>query len=154
MTKLQLQNQWEKIVKFCNYSERCSSEVRNKLSKLGVPDDEQILIIDKLKSKGFLDDARYARSYTYSKFQFNGWGKVKIRVHLIQKEIDEAAIQAGNSEIDDEEYRKKLENLAETKKLSLCGNDKPGFPEKQKIMRYLVSRGYESDQVRDVVNRF
>lgn len=142
---------WNKIVKYCNYQERCISDVRKKLQQIGIEDTNQDKWIERLIEKGFLDEERYARSFFRSKFNFNGWGAIKIRVHLKKKEVDDAIINKAAKEIDSEVYRKKLESIASEKIRIVSGNKTPGITEKKKLIRFLTGRGFESDLIREVL---
>jgi regulatory protein len=140
------------IQHFCAYQERCHSEVRYKLLELSFRGEQLEQAIASLISDDFLNEERFARSYCRGKFRMKQWGRQKIIQNLKQKQVSAYCIQKGLSEIDPEEYKKTIQSLAEKKKAEL---HKERFPHlrKQKVLRYLVQKGYEYDLVNEVLNR-
>lgn len=140
-----------RIAKYCAYRERATKEVANKLSDLGLNSEQINLIIGELKKEGYLNDERFAKIYAGSKFRLKRWGKLKIKRELRLKEIEEEHIQSGLSEIEGQNYLETLEHLAKQKFNSLKKLNL--FIRKNKVASYLVSKGYESDLVWEVVNK-
>lgn len=139
-----------KIVKYCLYRERCTSEVADKLGDTGLPPSEHGKIIDRLKKEKYLDDERYTEIYVRDKFNIKKWGRVKISHTLKQKKIPAALIQTALHQINDELYIQTIEQLAEKKNREIKKAASP-FERNMKILRYLVSKGYEYDLVKDVL---
>ena len=141
---------WQKVLKFCDYQERSTQEVKGKLKKLGVADAEQEVIIDALKTAGYLDEERFARSFARSKFLYNKWGWIKIELHLKNKGVPEEIIEKAGEEIDPEKYEEIAADLAEKKQREL----KPGEGQaknQQKIWRFLAQRGFDPETIRKVM---
>lgn len=140
------QKEWlEKMAKYCAYQERCQFEVRSKLFGSGLTDDEIENIICELIAQNFIDELRFARAFSRGKFNIKGWGKIKIKQHLKQKKISDYCINKGLSEISSEDYYCKLTELLQ-KKNSLLNADNE-FVKKQKIARFLIGKGFESEMV-------
>ena len=140
-----------KIAKFCAYRERAIKEVAVKLRSLGLDEQQTDLLIIELQTEGFLNDTRFAKIYSGSKFRLKKWGKLKIKRELRLKEVSEEDINAGLSEIEGQTYLETMENLASTKFNSL--KDKNLYIRKNKVASYLISKGYESELVWGVLNK-
>ena len=50
----------------------------------------------------FLNEERYAKTYARSKFNYNKWGRNKIRLNLKQKEISDRNIVIALKEIEED----------------------------------------------------
>jgi regulatory protein len=139
-----------KLTSYCAYQERTRQEVEKKLEKLGMEPEESEQIIEELIAEKYLDESRFAQSYAGGKFRIKKWGKIKIRVALQQQGVAEEAIEEGLKQIDPEDYWQTLYELAE-KKLEQEKESDP-LKRKQKLVRYLAGKGYESGMVWEVVN--
>ena len=85
------------------------------------------------------------------KVNIKKWGKIKIRQHLKQKRISKYSMDKGIESIDNEVYMSNLQGLAERKYLSL-DREKDSYSKKVKVYRFLSSKGYETDLIKDVVD--
>ena len=75
-------------------------EVRNKLAKLTVPMELHAEVFKYLREQGFLDDARFAKTYAGSKLRLKKWGKMKIVQGLKIKGIKELHISNALKALD------------------------------------------------------
>lgn len=134
-----------KIESYCAYQERAQQEVRDKLYEMGLHESDVENIIANLISENFLNEERFARAYARGKFRMKDWGRVKIIQHLKAKRITPPLIKIALKEIDQDEYIEKLDYLI-TKK---AGDDlqKLSYTDKAKLVRYIQSKGYESDLI-------
>lgn len=139
-----------KLEALCAYQERCQFEIDQKLISWGFYYDERQQLIADLISNRFLDEERFASAYVSGKFRIKKWGRIKIKSHLVQKHISNYSIQKGLKEIDGDEYWHTLLHLAKKKSEDLR-NEKESWTKKAKIMRFLQSKGYESDLIREAV---
>jgi len=135
----------EKMAKHCLYQERCQLDVRLKLFASGLTDDEVDNIICDLIAQNFIDELRFARAFSRGKFNIKGWGKIKIKQHLKQKKISDYCIKKGLSEISSEDYYFKLTELLQKKTILLNADNE--FIKKQKLARFLIGKGFESEMV-------
>lgn len=140
----------QKVEAFCAYQERCDQEVRKKLHSWQMDSEDVDILIADLISNNFLNEERFARSFVTGKFRIKKWGRIKIRQHLKQKQISEYSIKQGFSEIEENEYTEGLKQLAESKNRLISAKSK--WDRMAKLQRFLNSKGYESDLIRDVVN--
>ena len=140
-----------KIEAYCAYQDRCHQEVRNKLIQWSLSLEQQDQIIADLISNRFLDEERFAESYTSGKFRIKRWGRIKIRQHLKAKNIPEYCITKAIKTIDLDEYYETMIQLVEKKARELQ-SEKDTFKKKAKIIRYLASKGYEQDLIFEAIN--
>ena len=139
-----------KVQAWCAYQERCQQEVRDKLYSWGLWPDAVESIIAELISKNFINEQRFAVLYAGGKFRVKKWGRIRIRLELKKRQIPEGIIRSALAEIDNTSYHEALYKLAASRWKS--EKEKHPLKKKMKVMRYLVSRGYESDLVSDYVN--
>ena len=141
----------QKLKHYCAYQERCHSEVRDKLYRLGVWKKDHDEIIAALIEENYLDEERFAMAFAGGKFRMNQWGRIKIKQALKQKQVSSYSIKKALEGIDMKDYRKAAVKLAAKKYASLKNEN--DFMRKRKTMDYLLARGYEAELVRDVIER-
>ncbi|WP_246118415.1 regulatory protein RecX [Apibacter muscae] len=141
----------KKLASYCAYQDRCHWEVEEKLKEYYFLDDEEkggILVW--LIQNDFLNEERFALSYTRGKFNLKKWGKIKIRQKLKQKKIPERLILLSFEEIDEQDYIKSLEKIAETKWNSL--KNESILIKKKKLISYLIQKGYEFELIQNSID--
>jgi regulatory protein len=141
---------WEKIRKFCAYRERNHKETKEKLYSYGLYPNQVEELIGNLISEGYLNEERYAMTFSHGKFAINGWGKDKIRFELKKDGISTFCIKKGISAIDEEEYEKKAARLMEEKFFQLQ-KEKNTLLKEKKIWLYLRQKGYESELIQTLL---
>lgn len=143
------------LLKYCAYRERSFYETKVKLSEYKLNTNEVNEILDKLVKENFINDQRFAEVFAGSKFRLKKWGILKIKSELLLKGIDKGTIEiAISSEIDQDEYEDVLNGLALKKMEELEKEERLGTLElKSKVFRYLMSKGYESDLITDVLKK-
>lgn len=139
------------IQHYCAYQERCHSEVRSKLLELGFRGLELEEAIAALINENFLNEERFARSYSSGKFRINHWGRRKIREGLKLKKVSDYCIRKGLEAVDGEEYMNMLTTLAEKKYASFSQGQH--WIRKAKTQRYLIQKGYETDLIGMVLEK-
>ncbi|MFT4033127.1 MAG: regulatory protein RecX [Siphonobacter sp.] len=130
---------------YCAYQERTIQEVRKKLQGWDVSEEDTEEILSRLVTEGYLSEERYARSFVGGKFRVKHWGKLKIEQELRRKGLSAENRQAGLEEINEKEYLETLKILL-TKKAAALKDEDPRV-RKQKLMRYALSKGYESSMI-------
>jgi len=130
---------------YCAYQERCHKEVEQKLYELNMIPEVKEHIILHLLQHNFLNEERYAKSFTRGKFSIKKWGRVKIINQLKFKGISDYNIKSGLAEIDSNEYLTTLQTIAE-KKLPLIKEANP-YKKSSKLASFLISKGFESELV-------
>ncbi|RYD53397.1 MAG: RecX family transcriptional regulator [Sphingobacteriales bacterium] len=138
------------IYKYCNYQERCHQDVRTKLFELGADREYGDELIAELIESNLLNEERFAQSYCRGKFSLKKWGRSKIRMHLKQKKVSDYCIRKGLAEINTEDYEKTLRSLCE-KGLEKYSKEPQAWMRNAKITQYLMSRGYETDLIKETL---
>ncbi len=146
-----LQSHKADMARYCAYQERSILEVKNKLQQHELNAEEENEIINFLLEEKFVDESRLASAYTRGKFYSNKWGRVKIRLGLREKGLDNDTIAEGLKEIDNEEYRQMLVKLIDKKIVSLKSTEL--LPLKQKLAQYAIGKGYEYDLIKLLIDR-
>ncbi len=139
-----------KAQKLCSTEEKCKSDVRKKLFDWGIPSDSTEKIIAQLISENFIDERRYARSFTRDKLRLNKWGKQKISFELNLKKLPRNVILEAVSLIDENEYYELLKKETIKKLKSLT--DKDSYIMRGKLHRYASSKGFENDIIYKVLD--
>lgn len=141
-----------KAMKYCAYQERCQKEVRSKLFEIGANYNEIENIISDLIEQKFINEERFATSFARGKFYFKQWGKYKIRQELKSREISEYCIKKGMKEIDEQDYQNTLQKLIDKKSKEVGGLKIA--KNKQKVVLYLTGKGYESEDIWNLINNY
>ena len=138
----------EKIISFCNYRERSSKEVLNKLFSLGYDDENSNKILNQLIKINLVNNLRFAKSFSRGKLIINKWGKIKIRLHLVNKGIEQNDIKDALNSIDKKQYHDTIKNLLNMKRSHLNNNKLIN----QKLFNYLSQKGFEKNLILEYIN--
>lgn len=141
----------QKLKHYCAYQERCHSEVKEKLYKLGVWKKDHDEIISTLIEENYLNEERFAIAFAGGKWRVKKWGRVKIKYELKQKQVSEYCIKKAMKQIGEEEYISVLGKLAKEKYESL--QSEHYLVRKKKTMDHLIGKGYEMELVRKAVQK-
>ena len=140
----------QKMANYCVYQDRCHEEVEQKMKEFVLIPEAKEEILMYLINENFLNEERFVRSYIRGKFYIKGWGKNKIKQHLLQKKINEKLIAKCWNEIDEEDYMKELEKQFQKYFEGLKGIKE--FAKIMKTTKYLLGRGFEYELIQDVKN--
>ncbi len=138
----------QKMARYCAYQERSHYQVEKKLREMGMIPEAIDAVMLFLIQENFLNEERFARAYVRGKFYQNRWGKQKIIQGLKQHQIHANLIASALTEIDETDYKKTIEELIEKKSRLLKGNS---YQAKQKIVRYLIQKGYKYEEFGEVL---
>lgn len=141
-----------KLEALCAYQERCSYDLQKKMNSWGLDRETQDRLLADLISNNFLNEQRFAEAFVSGKVRIKRWGRLKIKVELKKKMISDYSIRKGLELIDEETYWDNLMHLANRKWHDLS-REKNQFVRKGKLYRYLVSKGYETDLIRDAIQQ-
>ena len=117
-----------------------------KLEPFALSDAAMNKLLAQLEKEGFLNEARYADHFAVSKLRQNGWGRLKIRAALRERQLDEQTISSALDAIDVKEYAQVLK--AQVKKQWAKEKGRDRFEREQRVLRHMASRGFEADRVR------
>ncbi|MBU2018584.1 MAG: recombination regulator RecX [Bacteroidetes bacterium] len=141
-----------KMESWCAYQDRCEFEVREKIKKFQLSLEDETVVIEKLKTNLFFDDARFVESYVSGKFRIKRWGRLKIRQMLNAKRVDKKLVESELAALDDLLYLECIDFLIEKK--NRLTNEKDAWKKRQKIIQYVASRGFEIDLIQDRLKQF
>jgi regulatory protein len=139
----------KRLERYCSYQDRCHKEVEQKLYEMRMIPEACELILLHLMDKDFLNEERYAKSFARGKFKIKSWGKKRIILELKQRKISKYNIDTALKEIDEDEYHNKIKFLA-VKKYELL-SEPNAFKKRQKLIDFLLRKGFENYLVYDVV---
>ena len=125
-----------------NYRQRTTKEIKAYLAKFNL--DQSIIeaIIKKLKQNNFLDDNRFIEAFINDSLNLNLRSIKMIKFNLLKKGFKKADIDAILVNYSDEEVLKKL--ILKKQKISSYKNS-------QKLINYLINRGFDYQQVKSVL---
>lgn len=133
------------------HSER---ELLIKLKQKSYEDRLIKLVLNELREKSFIDDQVFANHFIEEKLKKKQWGKNKIRAALISKGVSTSIIdevlKSFDSEVDQNEA---AINLAQKKFERLKPRENDERKLKQKIIAFLLSRGFDYEVSSEVVNK-
>ena len=134
---------------FCAFQERCHKEVEQKLYDLKMIPEAKEKIILHLMQHNFLNEERFSKAFVRGKFSIKKWGRIKIIRDLKFKNISPYNIKTALKEINEDDYLKSLNSIA-AKKTPLI-KESNLFKKRNKLSTFLISKGYESSLVFEVV---
>ena len=137
----------QKAASYCAYQERTQDEVRLRLKKWDVWGEEADEIIAELISQNYMSEERFAKTYAGGKFRMKNWGRMKIKQELHRRGLSEYSIEKGMNEIGDKAYQEGLKELLTKKKILLERTETDKFKLKQKLARFAMGKGYESELI-------
>jgi regulatory protein len=139
-----------KAMSLCATREYCTDDISNKLESWGIksPDTEKILSI--LTAEKFLDDRRYAEAFVKDRYRHNKWGRIKIAAQLRIKRIPHDIIISAMETIEEDDYRQTLREILSSHKRFIKAKNQ--YDLKGKLMRYGLSKGFESNILYDLLN--
>jgi len=133
----------QKLVSFCLYRDRCHSEVEAKMKEFFLIPEAKDDIMVYLINERYLSEERFTRSYIRGKFYIKHWGREKIKLNLKSKKIPEKLIFSCMDEIYEGDYIKQIHIF--TEKLLQTSQGLNKYQKKNKLIKFLVSKGYEYD---------
>lgn len=140
-TYLSFEEAKQKLEQFCVYQERCHTEITDKMYKLKINTALHDPIIVHLIENNFLNEERFACSFTRGKHRQNGWGRNRIKQELKFRNISNYNIEIALKEIETE-YLKNFHSLAQKKWNNIESSSLE--KKKNKWIGYLMRKGYES----------
>lgn len=132
----------KKLEYYCAYQERCHQDVEDKLYSMKLSKSSREIVMLHLLENDFLNEERFSRAYARGKFRIKKWGKQRITKELKAKNISDYNIKSAMKEIDESEYYRTFDKLAEKRFLEL--NETDIYKKRKKLANYLLYRGWES----------
>ena len=146
-----LEEALNKMRNWCSRQERSRKEVTTKLMRAGYDEEFAQKVIASLEEDNYLNEMRFAESYISGHFRMKKWGRLKIRQGLQLKGIVGSMGAAAMEEhIQEKDYFETLRNVL-NKKVPASQWHTMSYPQKQKLMQYAYSRGFEPEIIRRVL---
>lgn len=134
----------------CSRTEYCISDIRQKLGSWGLESDKAEDVIAILIKENFINEERYAGAFVRDKYRYNKWGRVKIISQLRAKGIPSGIIDSAMLFLDDGEYRQMIKDMLLSHRKSVKAKNQ--YDLKGKLLRYGLSKGFESSLLYDILN--
>ena len=147
MKKEDIEKAYKRALRYTSKSLKSSKEVIDYLYKHKISPDLHEEIISRLKDLGLLDDERYLEIYLEEKFNYSSDGSIKIKNKLYQKGFKSTDVDPHLhkfKEIEFENLKKLIENRRNSRKKE----------DKNKLIRFLLSKGYEYSMISEVIGDY
>ncbi|MBU0693962.1 MAG: recombination regulator RecX [Candidatus Omnitrophica bacterium] len=120
------------------YRPRSREEIISRLKEKGYPSSLIEGTLDYLEEKNYINDEEFARTAIFSSLQ-KGYGRRRIEFMLKKLGIEQSLIEESLKKYD---FKEKIRELVEKKIDYYKGPQKY-----QKILNYLISRGFDQDEI-------
>jgi regulatory protein len=141
-----------KSAAYCSLSEHCTSELMDKFKYWDVLPEYREKIILFLVRENYIDEKRFASAFVKDKFSYNKWGKIRLRLELKAKKIEESIIEEALAEIREKEYRLMITKLIREKEKNLEYRNE--YEKKGKLFRYLSGKGFENEFISKAIGNY
>lgn len=142
---MQSREVFNKLALLCSRKEYCSFDLLLKMQRWDLSTNIQEAVIEDLKKEKYLDEKRFSEAFVKDKFQFNKWGKQKIKYQLKQKKISEQNIENAITQITEEDYGNTIDRLLKAKNKNIKAKDP--YEHKTKLLRFMAQRGFEIEEI-------
>lgn len=114
-----------------------------------------VKVLKEFKEKEWVSDERFCEAFIQTKVLTNKWGTRKLLLKLQEKGIEKDLAQAKVSEMFPQDQQQEvLVELAKKKREEILkkGKTKNEYEIRQKLLAYLVGKGFDLDVVKKVLN--
>ena len=139
----------ESAIKIIERSYKTEKEIRDKLKQKWYEEKQINNSIDFLKEYNFINDNTYAKAFIKDKLSSKG--SQKIKYDLMKKGIAKDIIEENLIKVDKNEEKEVALNVGRKKYESIRRKESDNYKLSGKLYRFLISRGYAYDIVKDVV---
>jgi regulatory protein len=139
-----------KIENYCVYQDRCHKEVEQKMFDYQLIPEAREMILLSLMQDNFLNEERFSKSFARGKFRIKSWGKPRIVRELKFKDISAYNIKTALKEIDETDYIATIYRI--TEKRNAVISEPNIYKRKQKLIGFLMRKGFENELIYKVVN--
>jgi regulatory protein len=148
-TYCSLEEATQKLEFYCSYQDRCHKEVEEKLRALNMIPQACEQIIGHLIEHNFLNEERFACSFSRGKHRIKHWGKIRIVNELKFRNISQYNITTALKEITPEEYNATFHTLAERQWPNI--RETNPTKKRKKFCDFLLRKGFESNLIYEKV---
>lgn len=129
---------------------KTKKDVYDYLIRKGFTDEETSEVCDYIEEVGLVDDDLYVKFFVEDSFRIKNKGARKIVYELKQRGIDDDKINEAIDEASDMQYEALKE--AYERKLEATKSETDQYKRKNKIIRFLISRGFDYSDIKDIVD--
>ncbi len=129
---------------------KTKKDVYDYLIRKGFSDEETSEVCDYIEEVGLVDDDLYVKFFVEDSFRIKNKGARKIVYELKQRGVDDDKIEEAIEEASDMEYEALKE--AYERKLEATKSETDPYKRKNKIIRFLISRGFDYSDIKDIVD--
>lgn len=129
---------------------KTKKDVYDYLIRKGFTNEETSEVCDYIEEVGLVDDDLYVKFFVEDSFRIKNKGARKIVYELKQRGIDDDKIEEAIEEASDMEYEALKE--AYERKLEATKSETDPYKRKNKIIRFLISRGFDYSDIKDIVD--
>ena len=136
---------FNKALKYISSSLKTIKQIKDYLYKKEYAEPTVNYVIEKLIEYKYIDDEAYEKAFvlTYG----NKYGKLKLQSLLYAKGVSQKII---DSIIDDIEIESSIDSVADKYMRNKVFDEKT----RNKLVRFLMSRGYEYDDIKNVIEKY
>jgi regulatory protein len=134
-----------KLEYYCAYQDRCHQEVYQKMFSFSLNTYEKEELMVYLIENNFLNEERFAQSFTRGKHNYKKWGKVRIVNEMKFRNISSTIIKIALNEINDSLYLETFEELANKHWESISESN--FMKKRKKFCDYFMRKGWENDLI-------
>ncbi|MDP2587798.1 MAG: regulatory protein RecX [bacterium] len=129
-------------------------ELAQKLKRKSFDDDEIAATLDQLRADRHLDDSRLARDFVQYHLDYKPMGKRGIARRMYLKKFTQADIDQALVVVDQQVEQRLAEQLARRKLATTALQNTSPERQREKVVRFLLSRGFSNDTVGSLLDRF
>ncbi|HEY9574891.1 MAG TPA: regulatory protein RecX [Lachnospiraceae bacterium] len=137
-----------KALQILTRMDRSEYELKNSLQRSKFSEEAVFSAIEYVKSYGYLDDFRYACQYI--RIHGVGKGKIRLKFELSNKGLEDEIIENAFLEVEEFDEREGITTLLKKK---WGKEEKPEQKELNKLVSYLLRRGYQSSDIWSVLRQ-
>lgn len=142
-----MQDALQRVTALCAAAEHCCHDIREKLQRWGIADEDAEEVIAYLLHEKYIDEERYSIAYCRDKMRYNHWGRVKIDQGLRMLGIDSQNRRTGLEALPEEEYYDILVHILESKQQGIKARN--AYEKRGKLIRFALGRGFEMSLIQD-----
>lgn len=142
----------DKLETFCAYQERTRQDVVLKMDRIKVPESIQQRIVESLLENQFLNEERYIKMFVNAKINIKRDGLQKIKYALRKKQVDLKLVEDILKDYQNENYKENIESLL-IKKWEILKLKHEPRASKEKLIRYMLGKGYQYDDFKALIGK-
>ena len=139
---------YQQAMLFLSYRARSEKEIRQNLLKHEIPEEVIEGTLQRLRETGLANDNDFARAWVENRNTFRPRSKKALAIELRQKGLDDEAIQASVSNVDEEALAYETGLKRATR---FTGLERSEF--RKKLSEFLARRGFSYSVIASVVSR-